>query len=83
MVTERLEIRLDPTFRRWMTEMADERGDTLSNVVRDLLERGREEVMREIRHRAIEELCAMEIEDMPDPEELNRQLASKYDTDLP
>jgi len=83
MVTERLEIRLDEELRRWITRIAEERGETVSSVVRELLGRGREEVMRERRHQAVEAIRAMEIEEMPDPEELARQMDSMYDVDLP
>ncbi len=83
MVTERLEVRLDEELRQWIIRIAEERGDTVSSVVRELLERGREEVMRERRHQAVEAIRAMEIEEMPDPEELARQMDSMYDVDLP
>lgn len=83
MVTQRLEIRLDEEYQRklsWLTELQEA---TTSAVLRQAIDHLYEEIMREERHRAIEELCAMEIEDMPDPEELNRQLESTYDVDLP
>jgi alanyl-tRNA synthetase len=66
-----------------LERIAAEEGKTISEVVRHLLDIGYEDWIKERRHRAVEELCAMEIEEMPEPEELSRQLASTYDVDLP
>ncbi len=83
MVTKRVEVRLDEETVEILAELASERQTTISEVMRQAVRRLDEEAQRERRHRAVEEICAMEIEDMPDPEELSRQLASTYDVDLP
>ncbi len=83
MVAQRLEVRLDPERRRKLEEIAVARGEPVSEVVRGMIDRVYEEVDREERLRAARELCAMAIEDMPDPETLSRQLEETYDPGLP
>ena len=50
----------------------------ISKIVRRWIDEEYEEHDREQRIAAAERLCAMEIEDVPDPEELNRQAESTY-----
>lgn len=83
MVTKRYEIRLDPERRRKLSWLSQEQQAPAAEMVRQAIDYFYEEAQRERRHRAIEAICAMEIEDMPDPEELSRQLASTYDVNLP
>ena len=79
MVTDRLEVRLDPDHRRKLSELAAARRAPVSELVREMIDRAYEADLRERRLRAVRELAAMEIEDVPDPDELSRQLARKYD----
>ena len=79
MVAHRLEVRLDPEHRRKLEEITVARGAPISVVVRELIDRAYEEVDLAARLRAVEELAQMEIEEMPDPDKLSRQLASTYD----
>ena len=79
MAAHRLEVRLDPEHRRKLEEITVARGAPVSVVVRELIDRAYEEVDLAARLRAVEELAQMEIEEMPDPDELSRQLASTYD----
>ena len=83
MVTKRVEVRLDEATAGTLAQLAAERQTTISEVMREAVRLMEEDAKRERRHRAVEELCAMEVEDMPDPEDLSRQLASTYDVDLP
>lgn len=84
MVTKRFEVRLDEETHEDLSELAEERHVSLSEVVREAIRLLREQDDRERRRRAVEELCAMEIEDVPEPDELSRQLASTYDVpDIP
>ncbi|HYU18256.1 MAG TPA: antitoxin [Chloroflexota bacterium] len=84
MVAQRLEVRLDPERRRKLAEITAFRGAPVSEVVRELIDRAYAEIDRAVRLRAAEELCAMEIEEVPDPEDLTRQLERKYElADLP
>ena len=79
MVTKRFEIRLDPETHGDLSELAEERHVSLSEVVREAIKLMREKVDQEERRKAVEELCAMEIEDVPEPDELSRQLSSAHD----
>jgi len=63
--------------------VAAEERVSMTDAVRCLLDRGWENWITERRRLAVERISAMEIEEMPDPEELNRQLDSTYDVDLP
>ena len=83
MVTERLEVRLDPGQRLKLDKMAQARGTSVAGVVRQLVESGYDDLQLIARLEAVRELAAMCIEDMPEPEELSRQLAETYDSPLP
>lgn len=79
MVTERLDIRLDPERRRKLTDLSKSRGMSTSMVVREAIDHLYEIAMRERRLQAVERIAAMNIEDLPDPEELSRQLDQAHD----
>lgn len=83
MVTERLEIRIDKERKEYLERVARDEARSISDAVRLLLDRGFEEWMKERRRLAVKRIAAMEIEEMPDPEELARQMDSMYDVDLP
>lgn len=83
MVTDRLEVRLDPDHRRKLSELAAARRAPVSELVREMIDRAYEADLRERRLRAVRELAAMEIEDVPDPETLKRQLDSAHDPGVP
>jgi predicted DNA-binding protein len=80
---DRLEVRLDPENRRKLDAVCRARGGPVSRVVRELIDEAYEDVLRERRRRAVEVIASLEIEEMPDPDELSRQLDSTYDVDLP
>ena len=80
MVAERLEVRLDAEHRRRLSELAEAKGAALSEIVRQMIDQAYEEVLLERRRQAVREIAAMEIEDVPDPETLSRQLAQTHDT---
>lgn len=82
-MTKRVEMRLDDETYEDLAELAAERQISVSAAIREAIRLLREERDREERKRAVDELAAMEIEEMPDPEELNRQLDSTHDVDLP
>ncbi|MDE2837914.1 MAG: ribbon-helix-helix protein, CopG family [Chloroflexota bacterium] len=75
----RLEVRLDEKRRAQLEEIAGNRGASISEVVRALIDDAYEEIIREDRRRAVQELITMNVEEMPDPEELARQLNNKYE----
>jgi hypothetical protein len=78
-VSDRLEVRLDPERRRRLDVILAARQAPLSTVVRELIDQAYEAVCQERRGRAVEEMARLEIEDLPDPDELNRQLDAMYD----
>ena len=79
MATRRLDIRLDEARREKLQELAAEQGTPVSDLVRRLIDLAYEQRLREQRWRAARELSTMEIEDMPDPETLSRQLEGTYE----
>ena len=80
MATQRLDIRLDQERRRKLRELAAEQGAPISELVRRLIDQAYEETLRERRARAARELGRLEIEDVPDPATLSRQLEDTYES---
>jgi hypothetical protein len=78
MTGPRLEVRLDEERRRKLAEIVAARGVPVSQVVRECIDRAYDEALRDARLRAAEEIGRMEVEDVPDPETLSRQLDSTY-----
>jgi predicted transcriptional regulator len=85
MASDRYEIRLDSEHRRKLKELAMVRDAPASEVVREMIDEAYEEdVLRERRKAAARRIAELEVEDVPDPETLSRQLASTYDSpDIP
>jgi uncharacterized protein (DUF1778 family) len=75
MRTERIEVRLDPDTRGKLEEVAAVRGSSISELVRDLIERSREEEVACAARLAVARIRQMEIEDVPEPAELEWQLS--------
>jgi Arc/MetJ-type ribon-helix-helix transcriptional regulator len=83
MRTERVEVRLDPETRGKLEEVAAARGSSVSELVRSLIERSHEEeVAGAARLAAAERIGRMEVEDVPGPAELKRQLSEAYGASL-
>ena len=81
MRTERLEIRLEREARGKLEEVAAVRGTSVSELVRSLIERSyEEEVAGAARLAAAERIGALEIEDVPEPDELKRQFSEAHGT---
>ena len=78
-MTNRLDVRLEPEHRRRLEELAEDRGMTISEVVRCLIDGAYDEIVRERRKRAVDRLTALNIEDPPDPETLSRQLEEAHE----
>lgn len=76
---ERLEVRLDQERRRKLAEVAAVYGTAVSEAVRVMIDEAYEEIVRERRRQAARELAALAIEDVPDHEELARQLADAHE----
>ena len=79
MTTERLAVRIDAEQRRKLNEMAERKQETISEVVRRLIDDAYEDDLRAWRHQLVSEMAALNIEDVPEPDELCRQLNAKYD----
>jgi hypothetical protein len=72
-------MRLDDETYEDLAQLAAERQASVTATVRDAIRVLREKRDYEERKRAVDELAAMEIEDVPDPEELARQMDAMYD----
>ncbi|MBM3933493.1 MAG: hypothetical protein FJ319_04205 [SAR202 cluster bacterium] len=83
MATERLEVRLDVEHRRRLKVLAEEHGTPASDLVRQLIDRAYEDSLKARRLRAAFELGEMNLEDLPDPETLSKELAAAHDPGLP
>ena len=75
MTTERLAVRIEAEQRRKLNEMAERKQE----VVRRLIDDAYEDDLRAWRHQLVSEMAALNIEDVPEPDELCRQLNAKYD----
>jgi len=79
ITNERLEVRLDPE-RRWkLTKLAEERKAPVSEVVLRLIDNAYEEVLAERRRVGLARMLNAEVEDVPGPDELSRQLDGTHD----
>ena len=81
MATGRLEVRIDEARRRKLRELAEEQGAPVSETIRRLIDRAYEDTLGVRRKRAAQLLGRLEIEDVPDPATLSRQLEGTYDPD--
>lgn len=82
-VGPKLEVRLDPDRREKLARLAAARGSTIADLVRSLIDQAFAQSEVERRLAIVAELAAMGTEEMPEPDELSRELASAYDVDLP
>ena len=79
MTTERLDVRLDQERRRKLRELAAAQGTAVSEMVRRLIDRAYEDTLATRRKRAAQKLGQLQIEDVPDPAALRRQLESAHE----
>ena len=75
----RLDVRLDDEQRRRLEVVVEARRTPISDVVRGLIDDAYEDAMRERRRAAAKRLAAMEVEDVPDPETLSRELEAAHE----
>ena len=80
MAIERLEVRLDRDRRRKLAELASEQGTAVSETVRRLIDQAYEQVREVRRRQAAQELVRLEIEEVPDPVTVSRQLEGTYES---
>jgi uncharacterized protein (DUF1778 family) len=79
MTVERLDVRLDQERRRKLRVLAEEQGTAVSEMVRRLIDRAYKVSLDARRKRAAQELGQMEIEGVPDPATLNRELEAAHE----
>ena len=77
MRTERIEVRLDPETRGKLEEVAA-RGSPVSELARSLSLRCYEEEVAGAARLAAERIGRMEVEDVPQPTQLKRQLSEAH-----
>jgi hypothetical protein len=75
---ERLEVRLDPERRKKLQEMTEAGAGPLSEITRHGIDLAYEEFRLARRIEAARRIAEMNVEDPPEPEEMNRQLAERY-----
>ena len=78
-MVSRFEVRLDKDCRDKLDELAENRGTTAAEIVRQLIDDAFEEVLRQRRILAAEELIGINGEVPPDPDELNSLLGTAHD----
>ena len=66
-MTSRFEVRLDKECRERLDELAENKGITAAEIVRQLIDNAYQEVLQKRRIQAAEELIAMNTEVPPDP----------------
>ena len=78
-MTNRIDVRLDVEHRRRLEELAQDEGETISDVVRNLIDGAYEDILRNRRREAIERLIALNGEGPPDPDTLSRELEAAHE----
>jgi hypothetical protein len=79
-MSERFEIRLSDEYRLKIRELAARYETTASDAVRRAIDEAHEEMEIAERRAAVARLLQMEVsDDVPDPEELSRQLDTTHD----
>ena len=79
MTIDRLVVRLDADRRKKLVELTERRQQSMSDLIRDLIDNAYEIDRREYLMSVVDKIASLNIEDVPDPDELSRQLAAKYD----
>jgi hypothetical protein len=78
-MASRLDVRLDPTRRQRLDEMAREKGVPISDVIRSLIDDSYASILLERRRQAVEQLINLGVEEPPDPEALSRELEAAHE----
>jgi hypothetical protein len=77
-IPARLEVRLDIQTRRKLAELKNMDGRSLSEITRQSIDLAYEQRTRERRIAAARRLGELEVEQMPDPDELAKQMNDRY-----
>ena len=73
------DVQLDAERRRRLEELAEERGVSISGVVRRLIDDAYESIVRERRREAVARLVSLEVEEPPDAATLSRELEAAHE----
>ncbi len=76
---ERLGVRLDAEGRRRLDVLVENTGETISEIVRRLIDDAYEGFMQKRRIQAVERLTRLEVEAPPDPDTLARELSAAHE----
>ena len=76
---ERLGVRLDAEGRRRLDVLVENTGETISEIVRRLIDDAYEGFMQKRRIQAVERLTRLEVEAPPDPDTLARELEAAHE----
>jgi predicted transcriptional regulator len=82
MTLERVEVRLDADRKQKLNKIAEIRDESVSELVRQMIDRLYDEAMLEYRLELVRRMSEANVEEMPDPEELSRQMNNKYGDNL-
>lgn len=80
-MVSRVEVRLDDEQRQRLTELAEQQSASVSEVVRGLIDDAWEASQREYRRQLVREIASMQMEVPDDPQDLFRELESRYESD--
>ncbi len=84
MKYERIELRVDEEHKRKIAELRERYGTTASDALRRAIDEAHEKMMIQKRLDIVKRMSEANIEDVPDPDELKRQILAGHDkSDLP
>lgn len=74
---ERIEFRLDAKTKRLLEELAQSRGQSLGETIRDLLQKALGPLAQQIqdKQRAAQDLIGLKIKPLPRPEDLQEEIS--------
>ena len=80
-MVSRVEVRLDEEQRERLDAIAEEQDASISEVLRGLIDDAWEAIMLERRRQLVREIAAFEMEVPDDPQDLFRELESRFESD--
>ena len=80
-MVSRVEVRLDEEQRQRLDAIAEEQDSSISEVLRGLIDDAWEAIMLERRRQLVREIASFEMEVPDDPQDLFRELESRFESD--
>lgn len=80
-MVSRVEFRLDEEHRQRLDDIAEERDASISDVLRGLIDEAWEALMVERRLQLVREIASFHAEVPDDPQDLFRELESRFESD--